>query len=174
MRGKETSGRNRSAAAGITPAYAGKSTVGYEESIAYRDHPRLCGEKYQGCAGNGRMAGSPPPMRGKVKGGEAVTQICGITPAYAGKRGSCRSAFLRCTDHPRLCGEKLLFDQTGMHQFGSPPPMRGKVRGIQTSQALTGITPAYAGKSVLLLLLPFAVQDHPRLCGEKFPRSFAC
>ena len=31
-----------------------------------------------------------------------------------------------------------------------------------------GITPAYAGKSFEYYYTLFCVQDHPRLCGEKF------
>ncbi len=51
---------------GITPAYAGKSVQNFADWRAWKDHPRLCGEK--------RLAYSAlfVPVR--------------ITPAYAGKR----------------------------------------------------------------------------------------
>ena len=70
----------------ITPAYAGKSRTHTAVSSAYKDHPRLCGEKLLPALHTTSMLGSPPPMRGKVdvefKSGESR----GITPAYAGKR----------------------------------------------------------------------------------------
>ena len=52
-----------------------------------------------------------------------------------------------CTDHPRLCGEKFIL--------------------AVNVTLYSGITPAYAGKSLLWLEQPVAFQDHPRLCGEK-------
>ena len=46
MRGKGQCYRDSSIVAGITPAYAGKSSVGSSHTSQGRDHPRLCGEKY--------------------------------------------------------------------------------------------------------------------------------
>ena len=45
--------------------------------------------------------------------------------------------------------------------------MRGKVRNQLKSSASSGITPAYAGKSVWLHWGSGIGEDHPRLCGEK-------
>ena len=50
---------------------------------------------------------------------------------------------------------------------GSPPRMRGKVDVLPEIDALIGITPAYAGKSLKLWQLLKIVGDHPRVCGEK-------
>ena len=47
--------------------------------------------------------------------------------------------------------------------------MRGKVASEKTLLIGTGITPAYAGKSLCLLRQKDDVWDHPRLCGEKHP-----
>ena len=52
----------------ITPAYAGKSIDEVYNVIGYKDHPRLCGEKYFL--------------------GMKSEKFNGITPAYAGKRFS--------------------------------------------------------------------------------------
>ena len=86
-------------------------------------------------------------MRGK--GTEIVHNIwaAGITPAYAGKRPRCAviSAFPR--DHPRICGEKIVFCAERADSWGSPPHMRGKVLQTILSGTEIGITPAYAGKS---------------------------
>ena len=45
--------------------------------------------------------------------------------------------------------------------------MRGKVAILSPSTNHGGITPAYAGKSLLQLRRPQWIWDHPRLCGEK-------
>ena len=51
--------------------------------------------------------------------------------------------------------------------------MRGKVPGMQKNRIAKRITPAYAGKSFSVRLMGIQLQDHPRLCGEKFrPRHF--
>ena len=46
--------------------------------------------------------------------------------------------------------------------------MRGKVWGLQLTFDRSGITPAYAGKRVPSNEKEVYIQDHPRLCGEKF------
>ena len=45
--------------------------------------------------------------------------------------------------------------------------MRGKVYFCHHVYNLAGITPAYAGKSLLTGRLMRITRDHPRLCGEK-------
>ena len=75
-----------------------------------------------------------------------------ITPAYAGKSFSRILAILRFEDHPRLCGEKIRRCFDNKFPKGSPPPMRGKDRlglGICSGH---GITPAYAGKSITIII----------------------
>ena len=45
--------------------------------------------------------------------------------------------------------------------------MRGKERYFVWQEDGTGITPAYAGKSIVHLPFVLRVGDHPRVCGEK-------
>ena len=45
--------------------------------------------------------------------------------------------------------------------------MRGKVGHALASSSILGITPAYAGKSIVHLPFVLRVGDHPRVCGEK-------
>ena len=89
MRGKVEALSGYGSRGGITPAYAGKSTLVVSSYI--------------------EITGSPPPMRGKGPVGRCRSAGHGITPAYAGKRDSdlISAAFTR--DHPRLCGEKKVF-----------------------------------------------------------------
>ena len=66
MRGKVARQIREKFVKGITPAYAGKSCPARIPDAVYRDHPRLCGEKFQRRATLPALKGSPPPMRGKA------------------------------------------------------------------------------------------------------------
>ena len=111
-------------------------------------------------------------MRGKARGVLGIGSSQGITPAYAGKSSRYRLISISSRDHPRLCGEKPHTIRVDQSNAGSPPPMRGKVFLHVMPVQLSGITPAYAGKSVRSQALPDAVRDHPRLCGEKSNSHF--
>ena len=127
MRGKGIASDVPAVSAGITPAYAGKSSAYLPYSRGCTDHPRLCGEKDADLSGGGV--------------GE------GITPAYAGKRCVSQIRNFDMWDHPRLCGEKSPFYGKPMKLMGSPPPMRGKGCLNRVEECCKRITPAYAGKS---------------------------
>ena len=90
-----------------------------------------------------------------------------ITPAYAGKSFLNPKHNDSYQDHPRLCGEKKNLPTPPIIVSGSPPPMRGKVCGVLLDRGVSGITPAYAGKSYHPPSQSLKKQDHPRLCGEK-------
>ena len=45
--------------------------------------------------------------------------------------------------------------------------MRGKVSSKRPDGHIRGITPAYAGKSLVEVALLLILVDHPRVCGEK-------
>ena len=86
-------------------------------------------------------------MRGK-ECREYMGHLCpGITPAYAGKRMVFAGRKSRTWDHPRVCGEKMGGDTSGVQIPGSPPRMRGKDAMESLKESGDGITPAYAGKS---------------------------
>ena len=86
-------------------------------------------------------------MRGKVASEKTLLIGTGITPAYAGKSLCLLRQKDDVWDHPRLCGEKMLWGRWNLYILGSPPPMRGKASGTFKSPFSSGITPAYAGKS---------------------------
>ena len=136
----------------ITPAYAGKRETLSCAAGLREDHPRLCGEKWYNNRRGELYVGSPPPMRGKVTVQCHAMDHGGITPAYAGKSHQSRSFSFCWRDHPRLCGEKSTPPATGAGRRGSPPPMRGKERVRNVLKSIIRITPAYAGKSGVLLL----------------------
>ena len=147
MRGKGRPRRDKNGQRGITPAYAGKRSGLPKRSMTVRDHPRVCGEKAVQKDDELGPAGSPPRMRGKVWRRTVRTVGTRITPAYAGKRASCRTRRPNGRDHPRVCGEKVTVSSSPLGALGSPPRMRGKAVGPVPLVVRTGITPAYAGKS---------------------------
>ena len=169
MRGKVTVSSSSRVMMGITPAYAGKSPTCDFCGRGTWDHPRLCGEKSDRSATCFFKSGSPPPMRGKVRGRRQQECCGGITPAYAGKRYRMEQRFPEYRDHPRLCGEKIYDGKQCKLGRGSPPPMRGKVSFTLAADIRRRITPAYAGKRPLWVADPAFCLDHPRLCGEKQP-----
>ena len=156
----------------ITPAHAGKSLPPCRAPSPSQDHPRPCGEKLSPAPSTLIMPGSPPPMRGKVKGGRHIRILPRITPAHAGKSDVIASGKRVVGDHPRPCGEKCLPRLPTVGTIGSPPPMRGKVNADNVKQFVDRITPAHAGKRPERRLRRTDNGDHPRPCGEK--RSELC
>ena len=146
-RGKVRAGVRPTAAAGITPALAGKR-VGVAVSFQrFKDHPRVGGEKPAVPACCLKFPGSPPRWRGKVVVGIRLVRTPRITPALAGKSGSLCPQDRSRGDHPRVGGEKGEFHFYGQRIGGSPPRWRGKVRQEIKAKYKERITPALAGKS---------------------------
>ena len=167
MRGKASTIPKSRSLSGITPAYAGKSYQTDNGDEKDPDHPRICGEKGFPLGPDGSPLGSPPHMRGKADTPSRLEMSVGITPAYAGKRyRKDRTSFAEW-DHPRICGEKHKRNYYRLNVTGSPPHMRGKAGVGRTFGSLSGITPAYAGKSLARAIIPDIRADHPRICGEK-------
>ena len=171
MRGKASADSPLAYRSRITPAYAGKRKRKPNGMLQSKDHPRLCGEKVTAGSSWFRLAGSPPPMRGKEGGKLCAIIMPRITPAYAGKSYRSESTLHSRPDHPRLCGEKTMSSVFSTADTGSPPPMRGKAEITRTKFDTVGITPAYAGKRFQFPDHRFPCQDHPRLCGEKRQRT---
>ena len=93
--------------------------------------------------------------------------LSGITPAWAGKRSGVLFGSLLHGDHPRMGGEKPDDSGAVSQLLGSPPHGRGKVDYPFCPSPPYGITPAWAGKSLTILILYTDRWDHPRMGGEK-------
>ena len=152
---------------GITPACAGKSRQSPPRRACPRDHPRVCGEKFEALSDDEDLPGSPPRVRGKAGDRIEVDSREGITPACAGKRSREQSICRWPEDHPRVCGEKPLFLDKLPHDEGSPPRVRGKAKIKRPEGEKMRITPACAGKSDGGCNANVVARDHPRVCGEK-------
>ena len=130
-------------------------------------YPRVCGEKASRWWLLSTPPGSPPRMRGKGRFSHVGDLLQGITPAYAGKRRMLPPGCSRPWDYPRVCGEKGCVTFWFRNHSGSPPHMRGKELSFVSFEPHTGITPAYAGKSIVDSSVQPVNWDHPRICGEK-------
>ncbi len=131
---------------GITPAYAGKSRRKTTDRFCSRDHPRMCGEKYQPRGMQVSTTGSPPRMRGKAEKAGPRYRAPGITPAHAGKRPGWADSGCQRGDHPCVCGEKIFEHPVSLANQGSLPRVRGKALADYAVIPNIGITPACAGK----------------------------
>ena len=132
MRGKVANGAWDLGTQSITPACAGKRSAASCCGRTMRDHPHVCGEKFNFF--------------------HYASIKSGITPACAGKRALSEKQALTRKDHPRMCGEKCLASSSILVVQGSPPRMRGKVTLQDVQRFAVRITPAYAGKSGKVLL----------------------
>ena len=105
MRGKQLVSRVCALSVRITPAHAGKTEGSAIHPGTGRDHPRACGENHQAYRTGWIQPGSPPRMRGKHNPIKQAQKKIRITPAHAGKTGTCCRYRTAKQDHPRACGE---------------------------------------------------------------------
>ena len=127
----------------------------------------MCGEKYSSKYSPWKTDGSPPRVRGEAENTVFEEPEARITPACAGRSTAANTARGRPTDHPRVCGEKFTRLSNRPPKMGSPPRVRGEGAMAVQRAVRAGITPACAGRRVPELHKDGAVQDHPRVCGEK-------
>ena len=92
----------------ITPAGAGKTPQSSNFILFFRDHPRRCGENFNG-----------------LPSGFSISRI---TPAGAGKTMCVDTKTKTPQDHPRRCGENAETEAGYSAMIGSPPQVRGKQR----------------------------------------------
>ena len=105
-------------------------------------------------------------MRGKRHFLASSNFRLGITPAGAGKTFLDEPEKEEQWDHPRRCGENFAGMDKPEGMTGSPPQVRGKLERLHEDCAITGITPAGAGKTRRCCAHRPKFQDHPRRCGE--------
>ena len=166
-RGKEKILSGEKTVERITPAWAGKRGRPGRGCSKDRDHPRVGGEKKKMREEEEYRQGSPPRGRGKAQITEHFAGVVGITPAWAGKRRYHLRGHEEARDHPRVGGEKVLQICPIARRLGSPPRGRGKDKPLFALSIARRITPAWAGKSLMVRLCNFDFGDHPRVGGEK-------
>ena len=89
-----------------------------------------------------------------------------ITPARAGKTHSIFSPASSSRDHPRSCGKDPIKHKGKRLLTGSPPLVRERLPDSTPDNTDDRITPARAGKTILIHRSYLPHQDHPRSCGK--------
>ncbi len=151
---------------GSPPQVRGKRSGTNIYSSVGSDHPRRCGENHCSNRIDRQDNGSPPQVRGKRHFLASSNFRLGITPAGAGKTFLDEPEKEEQWDHPRRCGENFAGMDKPEGMTGSPPQVRGKLERLHEDCAITGITPAGAGKTRRCCAHRPKFQDHPRRCGE--------
>ena len=127
--------------------------MGGEESTAARPAP---------C-----QVGLPPRGRGRGRPDRRGTIGFRITPAWAGKSSTWPTVRVLRWDYPRVGGEELITPCLLCAVEGLPPRGRGRECPATREDLLWGITPAWAGKSLNILVATLSQWDYPRVGGEE-------
>jgi len=132
----------------ITPAPAGSTMKKAFMVVEAGDHPRACGEHYPHTALNQFHEGSPPRLRGALRGPLTPPVLTGITPAPAGSTHKSTEYEGYAEDHPRACGEHSHSKSNRCSSSGSPPRLRGARILSPQVRLVKRITPAPAGSTL--------------------------
>ena len=126
----------------------------------------MCGKDFRTFLRISSLRGSPPHVRERPRRQGDAGRGYRITPACAGKTPSGFSVPGPCEDHPRMCGKDPFSSCIIFPQPGSPPHVRERPRGNNNGGNAPGITPACAGKTVVMVGRVGDDEDHPRMCGK--------
>ena len=171
VRGAEVDLRAPRPLSGIIPACAGSSSCRRGHCGRRRDHPRMCGEQSAAPCVEAAVPGSSPRVRGAEHDGARADGDLGIIPACAGSSRTACACATCSRDHPRVCGEQLLWGDVGTGKSGSSPRVRGAAALGRRGDRQVGIIPACAGSSISAHQLRCSSRDHPRVCGEQWLRA---
>ena len=131
---------------GLIPAWAGKTWSCGQTASHAAAHPRVGGENEDAGPVGARVSGSSPRGRGK----------------------RCRrdQEFQPSMAHPRVGGENVAGAVCGWCGGGSSPRGRGKPTQAFCLTTLTGLIPAWAGKTRRNCVCSRMKRAHPRVGGE--------
>ena len=147
MRGKRHDGISDRVTNRLIPACAGKTAAGRRISQDAWAHPRVCGENLSGTFYQDFDKGSSPRVRGKHRDGDLCRYCGGLIPACAGKTLRLSGSDETYWAHPRVCGENISSNCSGLRLSGSSPRVRGKPCNIMLNRYMPGLIPACAGKT---------------------------
>ena len=156
---------------GLIPAHAGKTCVCMSTGLGWSAHPRSRGENVFDGARNTHPCGSSPLTRGKPYYLVQHMQHGRLIPAHAGKTMFRRASSVGTSAHPRSRGENKAVSTLARKHVGSSPLTRGKRPGPTRGEALTGLIPAHAGKTVSTVASIGWQTAHPRSRGENLPHG---
>ena len=113
-----------------------------------------------------RSWGSPPRVREPLRGILSGLLRVGITPACAGTTHTLSLKVLARQDHPRVCGNHLLYSRIHVSSLGSPPRVREPLGAFFARKNKVRITPACAGTTSRTSSGTLTMWDHPSVCGN--------
>ena len=150
------------------PAWAGNSRPCRPRNTGRTVHPRMGGELSSVSAPITPSYGSSPHGRGTHNPQSMCAPIRRFIPAWAGNSGSQDGGLYQAAVHPRMGGE--LYARGGNYAWvsGSSPHGRGTRRLFQCTLSTLRFIPAWAGNSILVMLLSPILAVHPRMGGELF------
>ena len=165
-RGKPSWTTRSTSRPGLIPAWAGKTSPHATAGCPRRAHPRVGGENSTGPGIGWQSKGSSPRGRGKLDQWRAAAGFGGLIPAWAGKTASRSRKPDACLAHPRVGGENHGSSDTRVRRPGSSPRGRGKLTWPSSPALVTGLIPAWAGKTQIGDFGAVGARAHPRVGGE--------
>ncbi|PWK63996.1 hypothetical protein BCL76_11773 [Streptomyces sp. CG 926] len=154
-------------ARGTPPRVRGAAPHPSGWGAALREHPRGCGEQDVEIVRYERDEGTPPRVRGAGPCSSSGPTAPGNTPAGAGSSQHLILWRPEAQEHPRGCGEQWFSLSANECDPGTPPRVRGAVRGQINRRRAEGNTPAGAGSRSRWRCLAGPWREHPRGCGEQ-------
>ena len=124
-RGTRTPGPWPLGALRFIPAYAGNAETRTGGPSTGSVHPRIRGERSSAGTPHTLHLGSSPHTRGTPKEGADGEVIPRFIPAYAGNAVWQNAVPTRPTVHPRIRGERALYNTSRACTYGSSPHTRG-------------------------------------------------
>ena len=161
-RGKRKGRRHSGPPGRLIPAWAGKTDTCPYPVIRTTAHPRVGGENHASGGGDSGAEGSSPRGRGKQSVEREYVETYRLIPAWAGKTPSWRRSIAASPAHPRVGGENGAAGVPVAWVSGSSPRGRGKPKAKLVHCYVTGLIPAWAGKT--------RSSNRPRLRGWAHPR----
>ena len=147
VRGKHGLGKPVTLPRRIIPARAGQTMLLHRGSCNSPDHPRACGANREEARVAGRLHGSSPRVRGKLRCSRACAIRARIIPARAGQTPINPAYSSTSSDHPRACGANKFGTVMSSPRLGSSPRVRGKLVHVDTPVSAERIIPARAGQT---------------------------
>ncbi len=155
------------------PACAGNASRCPRCSPARSVHPRVCGERLDGCLRLRDGGGSSPRVRGTRRGPHREPRRSRFIPACAGNAWAASARGAVFPVHPRVCGERRDARELTCNWRGSSPRVRGTPRRLAADHPAGRFIPACAGNGWRARRNTSCRAVHPRVCGERACSSSA-
>ena len=151
MRGPRQTVEDSLQAQWLIPAGAGTTLLQNPRPGCPRAHPRRCGDHEAEITRPGAETGSSPQVRGPQDDPNNTTGDTGLIPAGAGTTKADSAGKARPGAHPRRCGDHRLRLRFRLWCWGSSPQVRGPHIPRRLGWWFSGLIPAGAGTTLLIL-----------------------